>query len=128
VLDTELTVPFWEACAESRLTVPECTACGRRWFVPEIWCPHCGSRDWEWTESPGLGSVYSFSTVYRGMTPDLAVPYVLIIVDLDDGWTMMSRLVNTGTDPVHIGMRVRPVYVAGPDERMLPCFEPDLAS
>ena len=32
------------------------------------------------------------------MTPDLAVPYVVIIVDLDDGWTMMSRLINAN-DP-----------------------------
>ena len=78
-------------------------------------------------QSPGLGTVYSFSTVHRGMTPNLTVPYVLIIVDLDDGWTMMSRLVNATTVPVRIGMRVRPAFVAGPDGRTLPCFEPDVA-
>jgi uncharacterized OB-fold protein len=126
VLDKELAAPFWEGCAESRLMVPECTACDRRWFVPEIWCPYCRSRDWQWKQSPGLGTVYSFSTVHRGMTPDLAVPYVLIIVDLDDGWTMMSRLINTN-DPVPIGMRVRPAFVVGPADRILPCFEPDVA-
>ena len=126
-LDEELTAPFWEGCAQSRLVVPECTACGRRWFVPEVWCPHCRSRDWVWTESPGLGTVYSFSTVHRGMTPDLAVPYVLIIVDLDDGWTMMSRLVTTTADLPSVGMRVRSVFVGGPDGRTLPCFEPDVA-
>ncbi len=127
LLETELTAPFWEGCAESRLMVPGCKACGRRWFVPEVWCPHCGSHDWRWTQSPGLGTVYSFSTVHRAMTPDLAAPYVLITVDLDDGWTMMSRLVNISTDSVPIGMRVRVAFVAGPDGRMLPCFEPDAA-
>lgn len=124
-MDEELTAPFWQGCAESRLVVPECTACGRRWFVPEVWCPHCRSRDWVWTQSAGLGTVYSFSTVHRGMTPDLAVPYVLIIADLDDGWSMMSRLVNT-TQPEPIGMRIRPAFLASPDGRTLPCFEPDV--
>src|SRR3546814_6194206 len=35
---------FWEACTESRLVIPQCTACDEPFFYPRTLCPSCGSR------------------------------------------------------------------------------------
>jgi uncharacterized OB-fold protein len=119
----EFSLPFWAAIADGQLLVPECPACGRRFFTPEPLCPHCGSAGWHWAQSPGLGSVYSVSVVYQPVNADHAVPFALVIAELDDGWTMLSHVVGCAPEEVRIGMRIR----FDPDaarSRMLPLFTP----
>jgi uncharacterized OB-fold protein len=91
---SEFTRPFWEAVADGRLLVPECTACGRRFFKPEPLCTHCGSAGWLWVPSPGTGAVYSVSVVHQPVNNDHEVPFALAIVDLDDDWTMLTHIVG----------------------------------
>jgi uncharacterized protein len=119
----EFTLPFWEALAGGRLLVPECTACGRRFFTPEPLCIHCGSARWQWVPSPGSGTVYSVSVVHQPVNDAHQVPFALVIADLDDGWTMLTHVVGCAPDEVRIGMRIR----FDPDaarSRMLPLFRP----
>jgi uncharacterized protein len=120
---SEFTRPFWEAVADGRLLVPECTACGRRFFTPEPLCAHCGSASWRWVPSPGTGAVYSVSVVHQPVNNDHEVPFALAIVDLDDDWTMLTHVVGCAPDKVRIGMRIR----FDPDtarSRRLPVFRP----
>jgi uncharacterized protein len=119
----EFSTPFWEGLADGRLLVPECAACGRRFFTPEPLCPHCGSGGWGWAQCPGTGSVYSVSVVYQPANDDHEVPFALAIADLDDGWTMLTHVVGCAPEAVRIGMRIR----FDPDaarSRMLPLFRP----
>lgn len=120
---SDFSTPFWEALADGRLLVPECQACGRRFFTPEPLCPHCGSAGWRWTQSQGTGSVYSVSVVYQAVSNDHEVPFALAIADLDDGLTMLTHIVCCDPEAVRIGMRIR----FDPDasrSRMLPLFQP----
>jgi uncharacterized OB-fold protein len=127
----ELTQAFWDGCREHRLLVQECARCGDRFFVPEPICPACWSAEWRWAPSPGVGTVYTFTVVYRPAHPDLDAPYAVIAVDLDDGWTMMSNLVGCPPEDVHIGQRVTvdfrtvgdatlPFFVPLADEKPVP--------
>jgi hypothetical protein len=120
----EFTAPFWEALREGRLAVPECGGCGRRFFVPEVLCPHCGAGGWAWAESAGTGTIYSMSVVHRAVDPAQPVPFVLAAVDLDDGWTMMTHIIDADPGSVRIGDRVvvRPTRLT--DEITLPTFAP----
>jgi uncharacterized OB-fold protein len=119
-----LTLPFWEACAGHRLTVPECQACGRRFFVPEVVCPACLSSQWEWADSAGLGTVYSLSVVYRTAHPNIDTPFILAIVDLDDGWSMLTNIVGCEPDSASIGMPVAVTFSEATRTGPLPCFAP----
>ena len=67
---SEFTRPFWEAVADGRLLVPECTAIGRRFFTPEPLCTRCGWAGWRWVPSPGTGAVYSVSVVHQPVNND----------------------------------------------------------
>jgi acyl-CoA-associated DUF35 OB-fold domain-containing protein len=70
----------------------------------------------EWRVSAGLGVVYS-TTVVR---PRGGEAYNLVLVDLDEGFRMMSRVVGVAPQEVAIGARVR---VAWEDD--VPVFEVD---
>jgi uncharacterized OB-fold protein len=54
------------------------------------------------------------------------VPYVLAIVDLEEGWTMLSNIVGCVPEAVQIGMSVRVTWLAAGNSMLLPVFEPTL--
>ena len=123
----DLTAPFWAACTRGELVRPLCLACDRSFFTPRWSCPHCRSTDWEYRRSSGRGSVYSSTVVHRGPDASWPTPYVLAIVDLDEGWSMLSRLqpgAEPDTDSAHIGNRVHVDFVpeGRPPHRTLPVF------
>ena len=93
--DEGLTAPFWAAAAAGRLVRPVCRDCGRSHFTPKWSCPHCHSENWAYEVSAGHGTVYSSTVVHRGPDDTWPTPYVLAIVDLAEGWSMLSRLAVT---------------------------------
>jgi uncharacterized OB-fold protein len=71
-------------------------------FPPRPVCPTCGSNHLTWTDSDGLGTIYSATTI----TPRGVDPYTVVVVDLDDGFRMMSRLDGEDALNAAIGDRV----------------------
>lgn len=82
---------FAEHCARGELAY-QVDAEGRPLFPP-------GMRGREWRVSAGVGTVYSTTTV----RPRSGEPYDLSLIDLDEGFRMMSTVVGGGV----IGARVR---------------------
>jgi uncharacterized OB-fold protein len=124
-----LTAPFWAAAAGHRLVRPVCDRCGRSFFVPSWACPFCGSEAWTYRESAGTGTVYSLTIVGRGPDETWTTPYVLAIVDLSEGWSMLTCLdvPAEGADPdaligAPVSVRFRPE--GRPPHRTLPVFAP----
>ncbi|GAB1575309.1 Zn-ribbon domain-containing OB-fold protein [Bordetella petrii] len=78
-------------------------AAGRAVFFPRVRCPYSGQDCLEWRISAGLGTVYSTSVVY----PRKGDPYNVALIDLDEGFRMMSRVVLADPARVAIGQRVR---------------------
>ena len=103
---TPLTQPFWDAAAQGRLLLPRCNACGRHFFRPEVACTHCFATDWRWVSASGRGTLYTYTVVHRAPAPGFAVPFVLAVVELEEGPVMFSNLVGCGADEVRIGMAV----------------------
>jgi hypothetical protein len=63
--------------------------------------------------------------VWRPQTPAFVVPYVPIIVDLDEGWDLLSNLIGCEFDEVEIGMRVEVDFRAtASGDGLLPYFRP----
>jgi uncharacterized OB-fold protein len=88
------------------------------------------SPDWEFVPSSGRGVVYSHTTVYRGPDPTWEVPYVLAVIDLEEGWHMLSRLLVSPPDEEVpgslIGVEVAVTFVVEDRQpyRTLPVFAP----
>ena len=119
-----LTRPFWDGCRAHRLLVPECGSCFKRFFEPDLRCPHCGAERWLWEESPGVGVVYSRTVIHRPASAAFRVPYVLASIELDDGWCMLSNVVHCDPYAVEIGTRVVVTFEEIVGGVTIPVFEP----
>jgi uncharacterized OB-fold protein len=95
-----------------------CTRCHRAHYSPRVLCPFCGSDCLAWQESQGRGLVYSASTI----VPRGGEPYVVALVDLDDGPRLMSNVIGMPADQVRIGMRVQ-VRIDVRNDTAIPLFE-----
>ncbi|HEY7065437.1 MAG TPA: Zn-ribbon domain-containing OB-fold protein [Chloroflexota bacterium] len=121
--------PFWEAAKEHRLLYQRCRVCGTRVFYPRDICPgpECfGVATLEWVESTGKGWVYAHTVSYQPANPAFAddVPYVLAVVELDEGVRMNTNIVNVDPNDVKIGMRVEVAWDDVTPEFTLPKFQP----
>jgi uncharacterized OB-fold protein len=118
----ETTAPFWAATARHELTRPVCDSCGRSFFIPQYLCTHCGSEDWKYQGSDGLGTVASYTVVHRAPDPRFETPYVVALVDLEnEGWSLMTNIVGVDGEEVEIGMPVEVSWTRFED-RVLPAF------
>ena len=124
---TPETRPFWEAAHRHELLLQRCRACGRHHFYPRGACPHCLSADLEWQRVSGRGTLHTFTVVHRGARNyPLPSPYVLAVVELEEGPRLMSNLVGVEAHPGHIriGMPVEVVFDDVTPEITLPRFRP----
>jgi hypothetical protein len=74
-----------------------------------------------WRVSAGRGAVYATAVVRDREQP----PRSVVLVDLDEGFRMMSTVVGIAPDAVEIGMRVRVAWRAAGDAPPVPVFELD---
>jgi uncharacterized OB-fold protein len=121
---TPLTRPFWDAAAEGRLLLPRCRVCQRHFFRPEVACTHCFATDWQWVQASGRGTLYSHTVVHRAPAPGFEVPFVLAVVELDEGPAMFSNLVHCAPPEIRIGMALRVRFEQVAAAIHLPRFEP----
>lgn len=124
-IPTEETVTFWASCAQRRLVYQRCPRCSRPSFPPRSTCIYCRSPELGWCQSSGSGRVHSFTVVHRAAKPAFAedVPYVLAIVELEEGFRMMSNILGCELENVRIGMPVRLTFEERGDGVLLPQFE-----
>lgn len=111
----------WRAAlAEGRILLQRANDSGTVFFPPRIAEPGTGDTDISWIEAAGLGTVYSVTVISR-KPPE--PPYNVVLVDLDEGARMMSRVDGIPAEDVRIGMRVRAKIVAEGEAPLL-VFEP----
>lgn len=124
VVDPE-SAPYWAALKERRLILKHCRDCGRHHFYPRALCPHCHSDALEWSDARGTGSIYSYTVARRPAGPAFKAdaPYVVAVVELDEGARMMTNIVTDDVESVRIGQRVAVAFEAVTDEITLPKFK-----
>ena len=117
---------YWQAARAHRLELPRCNACGRMWFPPSQSCPHCLAADFAWTAVSGRGKVFSFVTYHRVYHPAFAgeVPYVVALVELDEGPRLLTNIVGVPPEKVACDMPVRVVFDDYGGDVAVPKFTP----
>ena len=87
--------PFWEGAAEGRLVLPRCRRCQTVIWYPRHLCVNCGSREVDWFEASGSGSVYSFTVVRNGEGAfSTTTPFVVAYVELEEGPRVLTNLIG----------------------------------
>jgi uncharacterized protein len=124
---SDVSAPFWEATREQRLVLQWCEACEVSIFFPRAVCPTCLGSDLEWRPASGAGTVNAATVEHRPQNPAMAgmAPYVVALIDLDEGVRMLSNVVGCPPDTVTVGMKVTVVWEPLSDGRHLPLFTPD---
>jgi uncharacterized OB-fold protein len=99
-------VSYLQLGDDPHLVAQECSSCGALFLDRRTACASCGGLDF--SALAGDGTLRAFTIVHRA-TPDVKVPYVSAIVDLDGGGVVKANLVGVEPDPgqVQLGMRVR---------------------
>jgi uncharacterized OB-fold protein len=117
---------YWTSAANGVLVVPECEACGCVFWHPRPQCPHCGSDRVGWKECAGSGTIHTFTVVRQASDAWFRerVPYVVAMVDLDEGVRIMTNIVGAGAADAKIGTRVSVRFDVHGDVG-IPVFEVD---
>lgn len=118
--------PFWQAARNHQLVLPRCNRCEKSWFPPSCLCPHCLSDDTGWQEVSGRGRVHSFVVFHRVYDPAFAreVPYVVALVELDEGPRLLSNIVDVEPHRIRCGMHVVVKFEDLSPEISVPKFSP----
>jgi uncharacterized protein len=114
---------FWEGVERGELLIQRCSACGKLRHPPRPMCPSCRSLEWDAARASGRGTVHSYVVPHHPRLPAFPEPYVVALIDLEEGTRLVSNLVGVAPADVRIGMPVA-LRVSRPDgEQALPLFE-----
>jgi uncharacterized protein len=116
---------FWTGGESGQLLIYRCQTCSYYVHPPVRFCPKCQGRAVEPEAVSGRATVASFTVNHQKWEPDLAVPYVMSLVELDEQSSvrLVTNIVNCDPDAVCIGLRVRVTFEAS-EGVWIPLFEP----
>jgi uncharacterized protein len=99
---------FFDGVRAGRLVVQRCAACGALAVPPKAVCPACESTRWDRATLGGDGEIASY-TVIRVPPAQFAAdaPYVVAVVRMIEGVSLLGRLIGGPIDGVQVGMPVR---------------------
>jgi uncharacterized OB-fold protein len=105
------------------LRIQRCDACSRAVFYPRSLCPHCYSEKLSWIVAIGRGTIYSYTVAHQAFGAFAAdVPFVIAIVELEEGVRMMSRVIDAPRERIAIGARVQVTFEKAGEDLTLPYF------
>jgi uncharacterized protein len=120
------TAPFWQAAREHLLLCAQCGQCGTFRMPPSQLCFKCRSDIIVWKELAGTGTVYSYTVVRHGVTPELKaqVPYVIALVSLDGapGTRLVANIWSVLPEEAAIGLKVQVAWDDIDDRTTIPRF------
>lgn len=123
---TNITQEFWDAAKEKRFLLQFDPEAGKYQFYPRGLSLHTGKRNLEWREASGKGTLFSFTETHiptRGF--EHLAPYLIGLVELEEGVRLMSLLHNCTVDDIEIGMPLRLCWDELTEGYSYFAFEPD---
>jgi hypothetical protein len=121
-----LTQPYWDGVRERELRIQFCQACDARWHPPLHRCPRCHSVAVEWRAVSGRGRLYSYTVVHHAAHVAVAdrVPYLVALVELEEGPRVVSNLLDCVPGDARIGMPLALAFQEIAPGVVLPQFRP----
>ena len=124
--DTEF---FWSGLKNHELLIQRCTDCQTLRVPPRPMCGSCQSLNWDSVQSSGRGTVFSYVMPQYPPLPFIQYPYVVALIELDEGVRIVSNLCDVDPADVTNGMPVEVFYetfeaLPSGDELVLHQFRP----
>jgi uncharacterized OB-fold protein len=117
--------PFFEAASRGELRYQRCPDCGHAQFYPRAVCTACGTTP-EWATASGRGRVHTFTVVRQNFAKPFRdeLPYVVAMVELEEGVRMMTNITDCPAEDVHIGLAVEAYAVECEEGLAVPFWRP----
>jgi uncharacterized OB-fold protein len=99
---------FFEEARAGRLSGIRCGKCQELAIPPKEFCPTCQGRDWTPVPLAGSGNITSFTVIRvapRGRGTE--APYAVAVVRLDEGVSLLGRIVDIPFDSLRAELPVR---------------------
>jgi uncharacterized OB-fold protein len=119
--------PYWKAAHEGRLLVQRCQDCDEFQLYPRDRCLTCRGPVANVSAS-GRGTIYSFTVIRQNYARPFRdwIPYVVALVELEEGPRVMSNLIDCDPDAVQVGMPVEARFEVVSDDAGIVLFAPTL--
>ena len=117
---------FFDATAQSRLLLRNCSECAHV-RGPEVpMCTECLSESFDWFDAAGTGHLESWVVVHSRAGADGVVPAPRIIatVELTEGPWMIGALIGIDSDDIIGSLPVVVAFECPPDSESIPVFRP----
>jgi len=115
---------FWDGLQQRQLLIQRCAACGSLRHPPRPMCPSCRSLQWGTVTACGRGVVHSFVIPRHPPMPFMEDPYIVALVELEEGTRLVSNLCEVAPEEAAIGMPVEVFYLELDDGLVLHQFRP----
>lgn len=115
---------WWAAVQDRTLMINACGSCGRNSLYARPFCPHCWSQDVRLTQATGRSRLYTWSVIHQNVAPFDAVPYVVAMVDLEEGPRLMTEIVDCTVDELCAEMELEIAFREDADGFVVPVFRP----
>jgi uncharacterized OB-fold protein len=99
---------FYDYCNKRELRFQRCSDCQAWRHMPRESCEDCGSFNWTWEASSGKATLFSWTVIHRALHPAYAeeVPYTVVIVEMEEGVRLVTRLEDVSDDELKLGLPV----------------------
>ncbi|MDP6345873.1 MAG: Zn-ribbon domain-containing OB-fold protein [Alphaproteobacteria bacterium] len=114
---------FWQATQQGELMLQYCLDTGQFQHYPRPVSMYTGSRNLEWRQVSGKGTIYA-CTVVRVPGPGLEgrVPLSVVTVELEEGVRILGNVLDHDPETVAIGQKVELAWDRIDDEVQYPAF------
>jgi uncharacterized OB-fold protein len=117
------TAPFWEAAQRGKLMLQYCKDSQSFQHYPRPVSIFTGSRNLEWREVSGKGTIYACSVIrVPGPGLDGRLPLAVAIVELAEGVRILGNILSVAPEKVAIGQRVEVAWDRLGDDVAYPAF------
>ncbi|MDL4771837.1 OB-fold domain-containing protein [Actinomadura xylanilytica] len=115
---------FWDGVNNGELRVQSCDDCGALRHPPGPMCPSCHSTARGYVVASGRGEVHSYVVHHHPPVPGRTPPYVVAVVELEEGVRIVGNVLGCPPEDVTVGMPVRLVFERMDDDLTLPQWTP----
>ncbi len=121
---------FYKFTQQGKLMAGKCLNCGKMHLPPRPLCDNCYSRNFEWVVAPETGKLLTYTIIHIAppQFQNLA-PYVVGIVELENGLRIPGMIQGASQDRLKIGMSLAIDFGICSTSQMWPqwsryCFKP----
>ena len=113
---------FFEGAKAGRLLIQRCNACAALQHPPTAACAACGSLDLGVQQASGRATLFSHTVVHAPVVAPFKPPYLVALVELEEGTRLVTELVDIAPVDAHIGMALEVDFAQVDAELVLPVF------